>query len=317
MARRNLARTSSGAAVVALLLAARAGCDTGQQADRDASAADSHADTRAALLAAGDADSLEAAALLTPKNLSVERLELVSRAAAAAPARPDLAWLALQSCIQAESCDVTPREAGLRAVDPGNGAAWMGTLARAAAGTPQLRASLAGIADSARFDIYWNPLIVHVADALERTKTMEDREAIVLAIGLAAAQAIPALQQMSRGCGDAAHAQPADPGICRKLSAVLRHSDTAIVEGLGLSIALRVWPASSDEYRRAADEIRVLHFRMRQPGEWSSVATSDERAKRYLRQLATHRTEQEALVADLISAGIDPSPPAGWTDPAS
>lgn len=317
MARTHLARTTLAAVVGALLVAAGAVAQTSQEAALDTDSWESsHADTRAALLAAGDADSLEADALLTPMKLSAERLQLVLRAAAAAPARLDLAWLALQSCVAVESCDVTPFEARLRAADPGNGAAGMGTLARAAAGTPALDASLAGVVGSERFDIYWNQLIVHTADALKRTKTMADREAMILAIGLGAVLALPALQPLSRGCKDVAVTRPEDVSGCRKLSGALRHSDTFLVEGFGLSIARRLWPASSDEYRRAADETRVLHYRLRKSGELSPHVTSDEEANRYLELLATHRSEQETLVADLVAHGINPNPPAAWTDPS-
>ena len=314
MARRHRLGMSLGVAAVALLIATRAVSQTSQEAVPADNVFGSRTDTYAALLAAADADSLESAALLTPK-LSAQRLQLVLRAAAAAPARPDLAWLALQSCIEVESCDVAPLEARLRAADPGNGAAWMGTLARASPGTPQLNANLAGISGSDRFDIYWNQLIVHTADALKRTKTMEDREATVLAIGLGAAQAIPALQGLSRPCKDVAVARPEDLGSCRKLSGALRHSDTFIIESLGLSMALRVWSASSDEYRQAAAETRVLHYRLRKLGGVSPDLSSDEGAQRHLELLASHRTEQEALIADFVARGINPSPPAAWTDP--
>lgn len=76
MARRHLAVSSLGVAVVALLIAARAGCQTSQAAALDANPWESPA-TRAALLATGDADALEAAALMTPMKLSAERLQLV------------------------------------------------------------------------------------------------------------------------------------------------------------------------------------------------------------------------------------------------
>jgi hypothetical protein len=308
---------SFGVAVVALLITNRAVCQTSEAPAADANFWESRANTRAALLAAADADSLEAAALLTPKTLSAERLQLVLRAAAAAPARPDLAWLALASCIQVESCDVSPLEARLRAADPGNGAAWMGTLERAAASTPQLSASVAGVSGSERFDIYWNQLIVHTAAALERTKTMEDREAVALATGLGAAQAIPALQRLSHACTEVTVARPEELGSCRKLAGVLRHGDSFIIEGLGLGIARRVWPASSDEYREAAAATRVLHYRLRELAAWNPDITSDAGANHYLELLAVHRTEQEALLAELLARGISPSPPAGWTEPAS
>lgn len=244
---------------MALLIAARAGCQTSQAAALDANPWESPA-TRAALLATGDADALEAAALLTPMKLSAERLQLVLRAAAAAPARLDLAWLALQSCVAVES------------------------------------------------------LIVHTAEALKRTKTMEDREAVTVAIGLAAAQAIPALRPLSLACQDAALARPEDLSSCRQLARALRHSDTCLVEGFGLSIARRLWPASSDEYRQAAAETRVRSYRMDKGAESSPDITSDARA--YLELLATHRTEQEAIVADLVARGINLNPPAAWIDPA-
>jgi hypothetical protein len=311
MARRNLAGTSWAVAAMALLCAARADCQTSEQAVPDAWA--SRADTRVALLAAGDADSLEAAALLTPDKPSPERLQLLLRAAAAAPARPDLAWLALQSCILAEGCDVAPLEARLRALDPGNGAAWMGTLKRSAPGSAQFNAGLAGVAGSERFDIYWSPLIVHLTEALRRTKRMEDWEAASFAIGIGAAQAVPALSPMVRACKDAAVVRPEDLAACRRLSAVLRHGDTVLIESLGLAVARHVWPASSDEYRQAEDEARVLHYRTSRLPDWS---TSLEGTNHYLALLATHRTEQEAIIADLLASGVNPDPPAGWTEPS-
>jgi hypothetical protein len=73
MARRYLAGTCVGAAVVALLIGARADCQASPEAAVDTNPWESRADTRAALLAAGDADSLEAAAFLTPPRLSAER----------------------------------------------------------------------------------------------------------------------------------------------------------------------------------------------------------------------------------------------------
>jgi hypothetical protein len=312
MARAHRAGTSFAAVVAALLIASPADCQTSQEAAADANFWESHADTRAALLAAGDVDSLEAAALLTPKPV-VERLQLVLRAAAAAPARIDLAWLALALCIPVESCDVAPLEARLRALDPGEGSAWMGTLARTAAGTSQFAAAFAGAAGSDRVDIYWNPLIVHVAQAVMRTRTMEDQQAVVLAIGLGAAQAIPPFQQLVRPCKDVS--QPENLGTCRKLSAALRHGDSFLVESLGLSIARRLWPASSDEYREATEQTRVLHYRLRTLGATVPDLTSEAGANRYLGFLAGHRTEQEAFVAALVERGISPSPPAGWTEP--
>ncbi len=119
-----------------------------------------------------------------------------------------------------------------------------------------------------------------------------------------------------RACRDLAATKPEDLSACRKLSAVLRHGDTFVVEALGSSIAQHLWPASSEEYRQAAEEKRVLYYRLRKQGEGIPALASDEGASRYRELLATHRTEQEAAVAELVARGIAPSPPADWTEPA-
>jgi len=74
----------------------------------------------AALISAGDADSLAAAGLLGNwlKDGEARRLELMARASEEAPGRPDLAWLHLQSCTQVKSCDPESIARRLRALDP-------------------------------------------------------------------------------------------------------------------------------------------------------------------------------------------------------
>jgi hypothetical protein len=310
----------SGAAL--LLLAVLAACSGQRSRDFDAEGER----YRAALIAAGDADSLAVAALLTSHSQPAgrnERLALAARAAAAAPRRPELAWLELQFCIQVDSCDVEAPEVRLRALDPGNGAAWSGSVTRATGisadgEAAQLRASLAAVAAANRFDIYWNPTIVMTARALQRAGMTKDRDAITLALGIGAAQPIPALAEIAHACkegGVLAHG--ADAAVCRGLASVLRQGDTMIIESLGCAIALRAWPAATDEYRQAAAERRVQSYRLRVEMELSERQPSGEYLDRYLELLATHRTEQEALLAELVAMGGNPDPPAGWTEPAS
>jgi len=50
---------------------------------------------------------------------------------ATAPERADLVWLQAQVCEKLARCDPEPVERRLRALDPTNGAGWMGALARA------------------------------------------------------------------------------------------------------------------------------------------------------------------------------------------
>ena len=89
--------------------------------------------TEQLLIAAGDADSLAAAAMLSvgPTFDPAQRLSLSARAVSKAPDRPDLVWLNLRLCTQVDTCNPEPLEAQLHALDPDNGAAWFDSIGRA------------------------------------------------------------------------------------------------------------------------------------------------------------------------------------------
>lgn len=300
----------SGAVLAAALLAACAS----EEASHRATYEQTVAQARQALLAAGDADSLAVAALLTDKGDASERLALVTRAATAAPERPDLAWLQLQQCIRVPGCDVEPVEAHLRKLDPGNGAAWSGSLARSLDDAAKRESVVTAIASSERYDIYWNPLIFHTANALIESGAMRAPNALVAAIGIGSAQAIPAFQPLTAGCKGAA-LEPAEALVqCRRLSAVLRHGDTYLTEMLGESLAKRLWPVGSPEYQEVVDERRVTRYRWEAAAKANRDFGSPEGTERYLELLATHRTEQEVALAELTRAGLAPNPGAHWKD---
>src|ERR1700722_13164158 len=63
--------------------------------------------TEQLLIAAGDADSLAAAAMLSvgPTFDPAQRLTLSARAVSKAPDRPDLVWLNLRLCTQVDTCN--------------------------------------------------------------------------------------------------------------------------------------------------------------------------------------------------------------------
>jgi hypothetical protein len=300
----------SGAVLAAALLAACASKEASNRATYERTLAQA----RQALLAAGDADSLAAAALLIYKGDASERLALVTRAAAAAPERPDLAWLQLQQCIRVPSCDVEPIETQLRRLDPGNGAAWSGSLARSLDDAAKRDSLVAAIASSERFDVYWNALIFHTANALIKSGAMPAPNALVAAIGGGSAQAIPAFQPLTAGCKGPALEQAAALVRCRRLTAVLRHGDTYITEMLGQSLAKRLWQVGSPEYQEVVDARRVTRYRCEAAVKANRDLVSPEGTKRYLELLATHRTEQEVSLAELTRAGLAPNPGAHWKD---
>jgi hypothetical protein len=298
----------------AVLLALLGACASG-----DPLAGKSGQRTRSALLASGDADSLAAAALLGAswEKAPEERVALIARASAAAPERADLVWQHLQVCRRVPPCDVRPIEAQLRRLDPGNASAWSGELERSTvlADPAQVQATLEAIGNAEHFDIYWNTTIVHLTRAISKAQTLDLPTALVDAIGVAAAEAIPAYQRIARACQGAALEQPDTLAACRRVSAVLRRGDTYITEMVGIAIARRVWPAGSAEYQAAVAARRVARYRMDTYSRiGSAIAKDSAAAQRYLDALAAHRTEQEVFVAEIVRAGLDPDPGEDWTD---
>jgi hypothetical protein len=293
-------------ALAALVLGGCAARDLGQQATFE----NRVARTEAALIAAGDPDSLQAAALLGDGD-PAQRLRLIERAATAAPARPDIVWWQLQLCLRVADCDPQPIEARLHALDPGNGATWSAALERSARlkDAAALQATLAAISNSERFSVYWNASIVHTANAVIRTRAMEPKSAFVRAIGAAAAQTIP-YRRMTDFCRGRTLQQAADLATCRRLAAVLRRGDTYLTEMVGLFLARRVWPERSTEYLAAVDERRVAQYRTRADDRLTTRRGLDNAwVQSRLELLATHDTEQDVVLADLTRAGLNPDPP--------
>jgi hypothetical protein len=302
-------RSSSAAlptALAAVVLGSCATRDTGQQVTVE----NREARAEAALIVAGDADSLQAAALVGDGEPAA-RLRLIQRAAFAAPARPDIAWWQLQLCVRVQSCDPQPIEAHLQALDPGNGAAWSGTLERSwkSGDTAALHVVLVAVSNSERFGIYWNASIVHTANALIRTGAMEPKNAFVRAIGAAAATWVP-YKAITDLCQGRSLEQPEVLATCRRLAAVLRRGDIYLTEMIGLAVARRVWPEGGAEYQAAAEARRVAQYRTDTENRLTTRKLLDNMwVQSHLALMAAHDTEQEVVLAELTSAGLNPDPP--------
>lgn len=275
--------------------------------------------TKQLLIAAGDADSLEAAAMLSiwPGIDPVQRLTLISRAVAEAPGRPDLVWLNVRLCTEVDGCNSEPLEAQLHAVDPDNGAAWVDSIGRPAGRNDEatVRENLAIIASSKRFDTYWNTTVVHVTRALLRTKTMDLRTAFTTATGVAAAIVFPPYQPIMNACKGEFLKDPDGLANCRRVASVMRRGDSYLTELVGLAIAKRAWPEGSAEFMEAVDAGRVAHYRMHMEGQVSLKQLWRPRyTARRLQLMTEYRTEQEVVSAEISSAKLNPNPPSGWTE---
>ena len=302
-------RLASAARLSALASVLLAGCavrDTGQQLTFE----NRIARTEAALIAAADADSLQAAALLGDGD-PAERLQLITRAAAAAPERADITWWHLQLCLRVQSCDPQSIEDRLHALDPGNGSGWSAALERSAKlkDAAVVETTLAAISNSERFSVYWNPTIVHTVNAVIRTQAMEPKNAFVRAIGVAAAQTIP-YKAMTDFCQGRALERTEIRATCRRLAAVLRRGDTYLTEMVGLVLTKRVWPERSAEYQAAVNARRVVQYRTDADNRLTTRQVLDNAwVQNRLQLLAAHDTEQEVVLADITSAGLNPDPP--------
>jgi hypothetical protein len=271
------------------------------------------------LVAAGDADSLAAAALLTvgPTSDPNERMALITRAVSEAPERADLLWLNLRLCSQREGCDTAPLELKLRALDPSNGAAWIDSIGRASkqGDAPALRGALSAIGSSKRFDLYWNATVVHATNAMVRTHELGLSAAFINAAGLSGATVIPIYQPILKACkGDALHDLDWLES-CRRVAAVMRNGDTYITEMVGLTLVKQVWPEGSSEYADAVAARRVAHYRMETDGELGvHLMSSSKVAAKRLALMTAKRTEQEVASAVIASVGDSLNPPADYRE---
>jgi hypothetical protein len=170
---------------------------------------------------------------------------------------------------------------------------------------------LGAIANSKRFDIYWNASIAHLTAAVLKAGTMDASAALTAMMGTEAAFAIPAYQDITHACKAPATEDVGRLNTCRSIATVLRSGDTYITEMIGIAIARQVWPDRSAEFMDAVAARRLAQYRMRMAGTTTlaSLRTNAE-ALDYLRLLAAHRAEQEVALAVITGAGKNPNPPA-------
>lgn len=264
-----------------------------------------------ALARQADADSLAAAGLLNAVQPEKES-QLLTRATVAAPERADLVWLQIQACQRQPACDSEPLERRLRTLDPENGAAWLGTLARAAALHDESAkdAALTAISRSTRVDIYWTTLIARLTHAAARTGKMSLPDTETLIIGLLAAQAIPALQVVSESCKGERLERAEGVEVCRGIARAFEGGDTDLMEMFGTGIAKRVWPEHSPEWTAATDAWRRHEYRSTLQQKIDRRPWDDKGAAGYLALCEQNHREQDLVRAELVAAGENPDPPS-------
>src|SRR5882724_1658633 len=189
-----------------------------------------------ALIVRADANSLATAAALryAAPNLKPSALELAARASELAPLDASIAWLHLQLCSGTPSCNIRDVATVMRWVDADNGAAWLQSLAAAQKDRDPMEVDriLADMAHGARFDFYWNRIVVLMVDALDAARgdlpggfAGSDSARLTTAGGIAGGEIIPPFTALVEACRES-NAAPERRELCMKLSKTMQRSDT-------------------------------------------------------------------------------------------
>ena len=94
----------------------------------------------------------------------------------------------------------------------------------------------------------------------------------------------------------------------RGVAKALQNGDTYLTAMIGVSIAKRVWPEDSPEWKAAAEQRRVYDYRSKlyQKLEQRALTHPGE----YLTLCEQNRRESDLFAAQLTAAGYDPNPSA-------
>lgn len=263
-----------------------------------------------ALIVRADADSLAAAAALSFKQAtSPSALELAVSASELAPQSAVIGWLHLQLCVETPACDFRDVATVLRWVDADNGASWLPILAAAYRERDWLEVDrvIADMAQTERFDLYWNRLVVLIADALYKARgalprgfAASDAQRLDLADGIAE-QIVPPFASLLESCRAAAVGSERREA-CLKLSRIMQRGDAMVAQVAGFGIEKHLVAPDSKEGRAIAERRRVLDWRAMMVARADSGVLpwlKNARARKRLAQMRVSSRQEDLYVAIL------------------
>ena len=283
-----------------------------------------------ALAARSDANSLATAAALLRDGGSGSKaeaskpeqsaLELAARAGELAPQNAAIGWLRLQLCARSAACDIRDTATVMRWVDPDNAAAWLPTLAAAQRDrdTTEVDRVLADMARTARFDLYWNRIVVLMCDALEAVRNgppgryaASDSARYATATGIAAGGVVPPFAPLTDACRESLNF-PQRRELCLELSKTMQRSDTIVAQMAGFSIERRLLPPDSKEARAIAERKHVLDWRAAAAAKFDNPLlpwTKNARARARIAEMRALPREEDVCLAILRAHKMAPDPP--------
>jgi hypothetical protein len=296
---------------------------TGCASPKTATSAPARAQRSAAKPQAGAASVdlllVEALRQLIDHQDPAQAMVMADLAVKRAPQRIDAAWISLQICNTVEQCRPEALETQLRKLDPSNGAAWLGALARANARGDQAGADkiLEAIARSERLDLYWNGMVANLGAALaERTRTTTPTNPTPLTgalndvVTMLSRLAVPAFAPLAESCSARRVTDRLTSARCLLTSVALQHSDTFIAESIGLGIAQRLTAVGSAETAKVEQRIAVSRYQRDTAGEIIHAQVERERFSTQLLELMRkQRREQDVFIAVIRWSGRPVTPP--------
>ena len=285
----------------------------------------------AALIARADANSLATAAALRyigstanakagSVSLKPTALDLAARASELAPQDPRIGWLHLQLCSATPSCDIRDVATVMRWVDADNGAAWLQTLTAAekSRDSTEVDRVLADMAHTARFDLYWNSIVVLMIDALEAARdklpagfATSDSARLSTVVGIAGGEIIPPFAALAEACRESSAAAERRE-LCLELSKTMQRGDTVVAQMVGFNIERRLVAPDSKEARAIAERKHVLEWRMATAAKFDSPLLpwiKNARARERLAHMRAMPREEDVCIAILRDHKMALDPP--------
>jgi hypothetical protein len=220
------------------------------------------------LIPRNDADSIAAAAALSfNQDTSPGALQLAANAAELAPQNPVIGWLHLQLCVATPSCNFRDVATVLRWIDADNGASWLPLLSAAYKDRDwtEVDRIIEDMAQTKRFDVYWNRLVVLLADALYKARADlprgfagSDAERFDIASGIAG-ELLPPFTSLLDSCRSAGTERRE---ACLKLAHIMQRGDAVAAQLAGFAIEKHLVAADSKEGRALAERRRLLEWRV-------------------------------------------------------
>lgn len=310
-------------ATLVFALSALAGCAGRMPSKQDMAAA--NAAEASALIQEGSPGALATASMLSrPFSQNTRAGDLLARAIALAPDRPELIWLQLRECADTDCASEKQAANRLKAVDPGNGFAWLPDLTAAEDrhSEADVTAAIAQIGASPYLRIYFNPLTVMAYDAFcagskSKTRTLfdqDDNTCLLNAVGLVVALVIPPFQGMGKACKAEQLKIPRRRQGCEALVVQLEKSDTVIAEVEALSLQRRWWPADSPQGKAVLAKRRQLDYLISASSRERPVHANRDARMRI--QAARHFEREQDVARVMLARYHEPlDPPANWQDP--